>query len=89
MILGTVGNDYLQILIPMHGKSNTTFDQSIIVVGEKQLQVYLKNFNGKEMFLVSIFPLTYTNCQYFPYKVINSTSIQFVSECIFPELNNS
>lgn len=35
------------------------------------------------------FPLKYTNCQYLTYDIINSTSIQFVSECLFPELNTT
>ncbi len=32
-IIGTVGYKYLQIFTPMAGKSNTTFDNAIIVVG--------------------------------------------------------
>lgn len=32
-ILGNVGATYLQIFTPMRGQSNTTFDNSIIVVG--------------------------------------------------------
>lgn len=78
-ILGNIGDNYLQIFTPMHGKTNTTFDQSIIVVGQDQLRVYLKNYNDQEMFLIEAFPLKYTNCQYHPFNIINENFIQFVS----------
>ena len=66
-ILGTVGNTYLQIFTPMDGKSNTTFDNAILVVGSTEFSVYLKNFNNQEMFLVSTFNLTYQDCKYYTY----------------------